>query len=144
MSSTSKFLMLYLYSLSSVYTSIQRGSSILYIFVGRNKWTSQEWHLQLVNGSLYSGCCVTLCQLVCRCLNIHELTATLMILPWSLWIDPSWLTLTLMSWPQLLSDFDVVLECCYHFIVVVLITTTVVNVPWSWSSVKSLNLHKFM
>lgn len=59
-------------------------------------------------------------------------------------IDPSWWTTTLINWPRLLSNFDVVLEDYYHFIATMLITTTLVNELWPLSSVESSNLHKFV
>ena len=53
-------------------------------------------------------------------------------------------TMILLSWLRPSSNFDAILEDCYHFIVVVLISMVVVNVPWLWSSVESSNLYKFM
>ena len=52
-------------------------------------------------------------------------------------LHPSLLIMTLLSWPRPLSDLNVILEGYYHFIVVVVITTIVVNVPWLWSSAES-------
>lgn len=43
--------------------------------------------------------------------------------------NPHEFTMALMNLPRLLLDFDIVQENCYYFIVVELITTTVVNVP---------------
>ena len=45
--------------------------------------------------------------------------------------DPHELTITLMNLPWSLSDRDIILEGCYHFIVAMLLTMVVVNVPQS-------------
>ena len=76
----------------------------------------------------------------------YELTMAHMSWPRPSWTDhdSSDLTIALMIWPQPLSDLDAILEGCYHFIMIVLITTAVVNVPQLWSSVESSNLHKFV